>query len=150
MGVLAGTQAPERARWLVLLFPAGLLAGLALGLATGLGAGTAIVDAGLMVVLGGLLALAVRLPGPFLYAAALTLAIVRGAANAGGVAPQDNAVLFAAGFTLAGYAVITLTTAATLAFRLPGQGWRTVSLRAAGSWVAAIGIMVGGFALRAV
>ncbi len=150
MGVLAGTQPSNRARWLVLLFPAGLLAGLALGLATGFGAGTTIVDAGLMVALGSLLALAVRLPGPVLHVAALSLAIVRGAANAGGIAPQDNVVLFAAGFTVAGYAVITLTMAMTLAFRLPDQGWRTVTLRAAGSWVAAIGIMIGGFALRAV
>ena len=150
LGLLAGMQPAGRARWLVPLFPLGLLAGLALGLQAGVPGG-AVLDAGAMVALGALLALAVRLPGPALCALALALGVWRGAANAAGVAPDANVTLFAAGFAVAGYAAITLTAAAAAAFVQPafvqpGQGWRAVTLRAAGSWIAAIGLMVGGLA----
>jgi len=128
LGVLAGTQNVARARWLVVLFPAGLLAGFAAGTAFG-ALDIAVADAGFMVLLGGLLAGAVRLPGP---------------------AADTNLPLFAAGLALAGYAAITLMTAGTEAFRDNALGWRMITLRAAGSWVAAIGLMAGGYALRAV
>jgi len=150
LGVLAGMQPPARARWLVLLFPAGLLTGFAFGVKAGVTDGSALVDAGMMVTLGALLALAVRLPGPILCGIAMLLAAVRGFANAGGVGPENSVPLFAAGFAVAGYAAITLTAAAALAFQRPDQGWRTIALRAGGSWVAAIGIMVGGFALASI
>ncbi len=149
LGLLAGTQPPGRARWLVPLFPLGLLAGFLIGPHAGLPGG-AVVDAGMMVALGGLLAAAARLPGPALCALAVALAAWRGAANAAGLAPETNAALFAAGLAVSGYAAVTLVAALALAFRQPGGGWRTVTLRAAGSWIAAIGLMVGGLALRSV
>jgi urease accessory protein len=76
---------------------------------------------------------------------------MRGVANAGGVGPETNRLLFGAGLAGAGYAAITLVMAATLAFRRPDAGpsaaWRGIALRACGSWIAAIGLMMGGFAL---
>ena len=149
LGLLAGMQPPGRARWLVPLFPLGLLAGLLLGLHGDVPGGAAL-DAGMMVAVGGLLAAAARLPLPALCALALVLGAWRGMANAAGVAPETSVALFAAGFAVAGYAAITLVAAAAAAFLQPGQGWRTVTLRAAGSWIAAIGLMVGGLALRPV
>ena len=148
LGVLAGMQPPSRARWLVLLFPACLLAGLGLGLASPGLVVPGWVDAALMVAVGGLVALAARLPGAAVYGVAALVAVARGLANASGVAGDTNVMLFAAGFAVAGYAVLTLAAGATAAFRAPGVGWRTVALRAAGSWVAAVGLMVGGLALR--
>lgn len=147
LGVLAGAQPAARARWLVAVFPAGLVAGFLLGLAGGVTGGVAAVDAGCMVALGGLIALAVRLPAPALAAIAFALGLVRGAANAGGVGPDTDAALFAAGFAAAGYVAITLLPAAVLTFCRSGAGWRGVALRAGGSWIAAIGIMAGGYAL---
>lgn len=147
LGVVAGTQPAARARWLVAVFPAGLVAGFLLGLTGGMTSGVAAVDAGCMVALGGLIAMAVRLPGPALGAIAFALGLVRGAANAGGVGPETNAALFAAGFAAAGYVAITLLSAAVLAFRRPDPCWRSIALRAGGSWIATIGILAGGFAL---
>lgn len=147
LGVLAGTQPAARARWLVAVFPAGLVAGFLLGLAGGVTGGVAAVDAGCMVALGGLIAMAVRLPTPALAAIAFAVGLVRGAANAGEVGPDTNAALFAAGFAAAGYAAITLLPAAVLTFRRSGAGWRGVALRAGGSWIAAIGIMAVGYTL---
>lgn len=151
LGLLAATQPARDARWVVLAFPAGLLVGFVAGLQAGVPAGP-VVDAALMVALGALLAAAARVPGPALFALTAALGAWRGAANAAGVSPETNTVLFGAGLVLAGYAAITLVSAVVLAFhqpsRQPGQGWRAVTVRAAGSWVAAIGLMVGGFALR--
>ncbi len=152
LGLLAGTQPIDRARWIVPVFPSGLLAGFGAGLASGPSAvalaSSPVVSAGLMVLLGSVLAGAVRLPGPLLAVSAGAVAVVRGMANAGGVEPASNDALFAGGLALAGYAALTLVMAATEAFAGRGQGWRVITLRAAGSWVAAIGIMFGGFALR--
>lgn len=147
LGVLAGTQPAAQARWLIAVFPAGLVAGFLLGLAGGMTNGIAAVDAGCMVALGGLIATAVRLSGPTLTAIAFALGLIRGAANAGGVGPDTNTSLFAAGFAVAGYVVITLLSAVTLSFRRPDAGWRNIALRAGGSWIAAIGVMAGGYAL---
>jgi len=86
-----------------------------------------------------------------LCAVALVLALMRGVVNAEGVGAATDKVLFGAGLALCGYAVITLITALTLTFRKPdaqpSRTWRDIAIRACGSWIAAIGLMVGGFAL---
>lgn len=147
LGVLAGTQPADRARWLIAVFPAGLVIGFLAGLAGGAANGLAAVDAGCMVALGGLIAMAVRLPAPALTAIAFALGLVCGMANASGAGPDTNITLFAAGFAMAGYVVITLLSALVLTFRRPDAGWRSIALRAGGSWIAAIGVMAGGYAL---
>ncbi len=147
LGLLAGLQSPARARLLVPVFPAALLAGFVLGMLTA-PRDPAVLDAALMVLLGALLATAARLPVWLLLILAGSLAVLRGVANAGGVGPETNIVLFGAGFVAIGYVAITVVAGATLAFRSNGQGWRVIGVRAAGSWIAAIGLMAGGFALR--
>jgi urease accessory protein len=152
LGLLAGTLGAAKARWLVLVLPLGLIAGLACGLKSGAIATAPVIDAAMMVSLGLLLATGIRLPAGVLWVAALGLAVLRGIANAGGVGPQTNVVLFGAGLAVAGYAAITLVMALTLAFCGPvaegaAAAWRKIALRACGSWIAAIGLMMGGFAL---
>ena len=59
--------------------------------------------------------------------------------------------LYAAGLAGAGYVAITLVMAVTVAFTgsdaEPAVAWRRIAIRAMGSWIAAIGLMMGGFAL---
>ena len=132
------------------MFPLGLLAGLALGRTFGVAPGP-VADAGMTIALGLLVAAERRMHTALLCAAALGIAILRGAANAGGVGPETNQLLFAAGLAAAGYAAITLSMASTHAFRHPAASvpaaWRSIAVRACGSWIAAIGLMMGGFAL---
>ncbi len=124
MGVLAGSLGASKGRWLVLAFPLGLLAGLVLGRTTGFVSAGPVADAGMILVLGLLLAAAPR--------------------------SDTNRLLFAAGLACVGYAAITLTMAVTLAFRRPDAGasmaWRGIAIRAFGGWIAAIGLMMVGFA----
>jgi hydrogenase/urease accessory protein HupE len=143
LGLLAGAQAPARARWVVVAFPVGLLAGVLVGFAP-----PPLFDAGAMVVLGGLLALARPLPVPAVAGIALALGVARGGANIAGLPPSGDATLFAAGLLASGYAVATLASAGTLAFRTGGAPWRDIAIRACGSWVAAIGVMFAAFAAR--
>jgi urease accessory protein len=150
MGVLAGSLGAARGRWLVLVFPLGLLAGLILDRRFGLALAAPAVNAGIILVLGLLLAAAARIPAALLCAIAFGLAVMRGAANAADFAPETDRLLFAAGLAGAGYAAITLTMALTLAFRRPDAGpsmeWRGIAIRAFGGWIAAIGLMMVGFA----
>jgi urease accessory protein len=150
MGVLAGSLGASKGRWLVLVFPLGLLAGLVLARATGFVSAGQATDPGMILVLGLLLAAAPRIPTALLCAIAFGLAVMRGAANAGDLGPDTNRLLFAAGLACAGYAAITLTMAATLAFRHAEAGtataWRGIAIRAFGGWVAAIGLMMVGLA----
>jgi urease accessory protein len=151
MGMLAGALGAAKGRWLVLVFPLGLLAGLALGRAFGVVSAGPAADAGMILVLGLLLAGAARIPTALLCAIAFGLAVLRGAANAGDLGPETDRLLFAAGLACAGYAAITLTMALTLTFRRPDAGpavaWRGIAIRAVGGWIAAIGLMMMGFAL---
>jgi urease accessory protein len=151
MGALAGSLGASKGRWLVLLFPLGLLAGLVLNRGLGVVSAGPAADAGIILVLGLLLAAQARIPTALLCLIAFGLAVMRGAANAEDVAPETNQLLYAAGLVSAGYAAITLTMAVTLAFRRAEAGastaWRGIAIRAAGGWIAAIGMMMVGLAL---
>jgi urease accessory protein len=151
MGVLAGSLGASKGRWLVLAFPFGLLTGLVLQRMTGLVSPGPAVGPAMILVLGLLLAAAARIPTVLLCASAFGLAVMRGAANAGDLAPDANQLLFAAGLACAGYAAITLTMAVTLAFGRQDAGastaWRGIAIRAFGGWIAAIGLMMVGFVL---
>ena len=147
LGLVAALQPPVCSRWIVLAFPAGLLVGFATGIAAGWTADPITVNAALMIGLGILAAAAIRLPGSLLLLLAVIVGGFRGGANASGVEPGTDATLFGAGLVVAGYAVITLVVALASTFRRAGAAWRTIALQAGGSWIAAIGLMVGGFAL---
>ncbi len=146
LGVLAGSLGPRRARWIVAAFPVGLLIGLAAGLRLGVTSTGAEVDAGLLLAMGLLLTAAPPLPAWGLAAVAMMVGCLRGLANAGAAGPHTNIVLLAAGLAFAGYAVVTLASALTVVFCRPAAGWRRIAIRATGSWVAAVGLMMGAYA----
>jgi urease accessory protein len=151
MGVLGGMLGAARGRWLVLVFPLGLLAGLALAQSFEITLTGSTVDAAMVLVLGLLMATAVRIPTAVLCALAFALAVIRGAANATDLGPETDRLLFAAGLACSGYAVITLVMALALAFRGADTSapisWRKITLQALGGWIAAIGLMMVGYGL---
>jgi urease accessory protein len=151
LGLLAGSLGATHGRWLVLLVPLGLLIGLSVGLSFGSTWIAPLASAGMMVLLGLLLAAGLRINVAALCVIALVLASMRGVVNAGGVGAATDRVLFGAGLAMCGYVFITLITALTVVFRRldvqPSRTWRDIAIRACGSWIAAIGLMVGGFAL---
>ncbi|MCC8935090.1 HupE/UreJ family protein [Bradyrhizobium sp. Arg68] len=149
MGVLAGSLGASKGRWLILVFPLGLLAGLAVGRMFG-AVTSGLADASMLLVIGVLLATAARIPTALLCAITFGLAALRGAANGSDLAPDTDRVLFAAGLACAGYIVVTLTMALTVMFRPTAAdptSWRAIAVRALGGWIAAIGLMMAGVTL---
>ncbi|MFN5411268.1 HupE/UreJ family protein [Bradyrhizobium sp.] len=122
-----------------------------LAVAAGLAPTPPIVDAATILVIGLLLAAALRIPVALLCMLAFVLGVMRGVANAGELVPQTDRVLYAAGLASAGYVAITLIMALVLAFRRPetepASSWRGIAVRAIGGWLAAIGLMMAGLSL---
>ncbi|WP_315776944.1 MULTISPECIES: HupE/UreJ family protein [unclassified Bradyrhizobium] len=151
LGLLAGSLGAASGRWLVVVFPVGLCAGLALAAGSGVTAVSPFVDAATILILGLLLATALRIPVVLLSVVAFVLGVMRGAANAGELGPQTDRLLYAAGLAGAGYATITLVMALALSFRRPDteplSSWHGIAVRAVGGWVAAIGLMMAGLSL---
>lgn len=148
LGLLASAVGSTERRWLVMIFPVGLLVGLAWGVPFGPTLTGPLATAAIIVVVGLLLAANLKVPAVLLWLIAFGIAVARGAASASDLTPDVNRLLFAAGLACAGYVVITMTMAITLAFRRTDAetsiGWRVVAVRTLGGWLAAIGIMAVG------
>ncbi|MBW7969612.1 HupE/UreJ family protein [Bradyrhizobium sp. BR 10289] len=148
-GVLAGTLGASKGRWLIPVFPVGLLVGLPLGPLLG-NVSTELADATMMLAIGMLLAAAAQVPTLLLCAIAFAVAIIRGAANGAELGPETDRLLYAAGLAYVGYGSITLTMALTVVFKRASDSatsWRAIAVRALGGWIAAIGLMMASLAL---
>ena len=149
-GMLAGTLGGAKARWLIPVFPLGLLVGLSLGNVFS-ATSAQLADATMMLAIGMLLAAAAQVPTLLLCAIAFAVAVIRGAANGADLGPETDRLLFAAGLAGVGYGAITLTMALTAAFKRTSSdsatSWRAIAVRALGGWIAAIGLMMASLAL---
>ena len=145
--ILAALQGAHRGRWLFAIFPVGLLIGSALSVlaphVTFIGA----FNIAVISITGLLVAWGVVIPLPLFLALAMTAALGPGYENGAAITSQTDPILFIAGIATVGYVFSTLAGATTLAFLEGRGGWRPVALRAVGSWIAAVGIMIVGFQL---
>jgi hydrogenase/urease accessory protein HupE len=97
--------------------------------------------------LGLILATALVIPAPAFLALGTISALLNGYENGQEMAAATDRLLFIVGTATIGYAFVALVTGAAFAF-LEGPGsWRPIALRAGGSWIAAVGIMVLGYQL---
>ena len=95
------------------------------------------------VVFGALVAAAWRLPLIALLALALLFGVSHGYENGLAMAPETNMTLFISGVAVVGHVLVALV-AGTTVMLLDSKRWLHIAVRAAGSWVAAIGIMLVG------
>jgi urease accessory protein len=148
LAILAAFQREQRGRWLLLIFPLGLAAGAGLSVlfpAPGIAAFLNLLS---VAGVGLLVAFAAALPAPVFIGLAAVVAMVGGYDNGLAMAPDTNRILFVGGVTAAGYVFVTLASGLIFAFLDGGGGgWRSIALRAGGSWIAAVGVMVLGFEL---
>lgn len=146
LAVLAAFQGAQRARWIILVFPLALAIGGIASLAVPLPSFGPLLGLVLVAVTGLAVAAAARLPLGVLLAMAVVMGLLHGAQNGAAMVATTDRLLFLSGMTAVGYGVITLATGSAIAF-LHGAPWRPIALRAGGSWVAAVGIMVLGLHL---
>jgi urease accessory protein len=146
LALLVGLQASRDLRAALIAFPVAVAMGAASTLVLPTLSGIANVNAASFVLLGMLVAIAPRLRvGPLLALTSL-VGLTHGYDNGLAFIRGGNLSLFVGGVACAAY--VSLTLGAASAHRLAAlYAWGRVALRAAGSWIAAIGILISGLAL---
>lgn len=144
MGILAGSQGSAAGRRVLLAFPLGTVVGVALAwMLPEAATWTRAANTGSFVLLGALIAIAWPLPLMAVSAIAASLGIVHGYGNGLAMSSETNLVLFLAGVTSAGTILVSLTAATTVEL-LRWRSWARTAVRAAGSWIFAVGLMMAG------
>jgi len=147
MGLLAGLNGPKAGRRVLFTLTLAWLAG---GVA-GLVAGAPSVPAGLtavsFLVLGGLTAADRRLTPSVATAIALVVGLLHGWLNGAAIAEAQRDAVGLAGIVSAVFVLVALPGAFAVSIR---AAWARVAVRVAGSWVAAIGLLMLGWSLKPV
>lgn len=146
LGLLGGLQKATTTRWVLLAFSLGVLIGLA---GANLISGLPFVESlnlASFVILGLLIAFNMRLASTIFISLVVLFGLSHGYANAASDIHGFKAVLYAIGVGLTAYLLIALVSGPTYAL-VTDRSWATIAVRAAGSWIAAAGLMYGGFML---
>jgi urease accessory protein len=145
LGLLAGQQGARTARWVLLVFPLALLLGAVLAPAAPALSWVPVLNRASFALLGALVACAWRLPLPVVIGLAALFGLSHGYENGSALTPEVVVQLFVPGVTLIGFVAVAVVSAATLALSARAE-WLRVAVRVAGSWIAAIGILMIGVA----
>jgi hydrogenase/urease accessory protein HupE len=145
IGFLAGQNGPRAARaalWSVTVawFAAGALASMAAWPPI-----PALPATGLFVLLGVLIAVDWRLPSTGIGVLALLLGTLHGTLNGADLARDGRDPLAVIGIAASVFVLTTLSSAHVVSL---SASWSKVAVRVAGSWIAAIGMLMFGWALR--
>jgi hydrogenase/urease accessory protein HupE len=145
MAVLAGQHGPAVARRMLLALPLAWLAGGLAGFWMSGAPAVPWIPAVSMLSLGVLVAGGRTLPMPILVAIATLVGVAHGALDGLGIAQARREPVALAGIVGAVTVAATLTAAFVATLRAE---WLRVAVRVAGSWVAAIGLLLLGWSLR--
>ena len=145
MALLAGLNGPQAGRRALFVLPAAWLAGGLAGYATGAAPAGAWVTAFSALVLGVLVAADRRLPVALVTALAAVLGLLHGWLNGAGIAEANREGLALVGIGGAVFVVVALLAA--VAASVQAQAAR-IAVRVAGSWIAAVGVLLIGWQLR--
>jgi hydrogenase/urease accessory protein HupE len=142
MALLAGLNGPLAGRWMLLILPLAWLGGGLAGFHGGADGWPAGITSLSLLLLGILVASDRRLPAPVVVTLAAVLGLVHGALNGAAIAKAGGEASALFGIAAAVFAVCALGSALVLALRRP---WARHVVRVAGSWVAAIGLLLLGW-----
>lgn len=146
LGLLGGLVEQRSSRWALLVFPLCVLAGFLLAAFVPPSDVVAVTNLASFLILGTLVMLNLRLPHMVFLGIVVVVGLSHGFAN-GDTALTGNALmLYAGGVTLAAYLLVTLATACASAIADQPK-WGAIAVRAAGSWIVAIGLVFGSFTM---
>ncbi len=140
LSVLAALQPRETARWMLAAAPLGMLIGGALAVFASVASISIAVTVSLGIV-SVLVALGQRLPAAALAAIGAVSTVILGFENGLAMTAQSTVYLFVSGLTAAAFLVVTLVTAGMVHLAARGN-WARIALRAGGSWLAAISMIL--------
>jgi len=145
MALLAGLNGPQAGRRALFVLPAAWLVGGLAGYAAGAAPAGAWLTALSALVLGLLVAADRRLPIALVTALAALLGLLHGWLNGAGIAEANREGLALLGIGGAVFVVVALLAAG--AASVHAQAAR-IAVRVAGSWIAAVGVLLIGWQLR--
>ncbi len=145
LALLAGLRGADAARRALFALPAAWLMGCLLGMnapAVNVGSAWAALN---FLVLGGLVAADAKLSPRVLSALAVVLGLAHGYLNGSGLGRSGQSFVAVLGLTSAVFVTIALVSAFVVRLR---ARWARIAVRVAGSWIAASGLLMLGWALR--
>lgn len=145
MALLAGLNGPAAGRRALFLLPAAWLAGGTAGHLTGIAPLPAGVTSLSLLVLGILTAADLKLRPVVVTALAVALGTMHGWLNGASIALAGREATGLVGIAGAIFLLVALVSALVVSLRRP---WTRIAVRVAGSWIAAIGLLLLGWALR--
>ncbi|MFO1393804.1 MAG: HupE/UreJ family protein [Steroidobacteraceae bacterium] len=145
LALLAGLRGADAARRALIALPAAWLTGCLLGMnapAVHVGSAWAALN---FLVLGGLVVADAKLSPRVLAALAVVLGLAHGYLNGSGLGRSGQAFVAVLGLASAVFVTIALVSAFVVRLR---AHWARIAVRVAGSWIAASGLLMLGWALR--
>ncbi len=146
MALLAGLRGARVARLVLFALPCAWLAGGLGGLAHPAAVATTALTATSFLLLGVLVAADARLRPGWVVGLAIVLGLVHGYFNGSAMAEARLGLLGLSGIVSALFVIVALAEALVVALREP---WTRIAVRVAGSWIAAAGLLLLGWSLRA-
>lgn len=144
LGLLAGQRGADTSRRVLWILPAAWFAGGLVGMHIGLARGSALTCLSFLL-LGGLIAAHAKIPPPFISALAAFLGFFHGYLNGSGLNRFNDGAYSLVGLALAVFVVIAIFASFVVPLR---RHWALIIVRVAGSWIAASGLLMLGWALR--
>jgi hydrogenase/urease accessory protein HupE len=144
--LLAGLRGARCGRWVLFTLPAAWLAGMTGGLVIVPHGSVAWLTCGLTIALGALVAADWKVPLPVVIGGAVLLGLTHGWVNGAGARPAPSGALGMAGVASALFVVVALLAGPVVTLQ---AAWGRVVVRVAGSWMAAIGLLMLGWTVRA-
>jgi len=146
MALLAGQRGSRTARLALFALPGAWLMGGLLGLALPTISSATALTTGSFLALGGLVATDARLRPEWLTGLALVIGLLHGYLNGAAMSQAKLGALGLVGIVTTLFVVVALAAGMVVALRAP---WARIAVRVAGSWIAAIGLLLLGWSFRA-
>ena len=145
LALLAGLRGASYGRQALFTLLVSWLLGSLLGLTAAVTSGSAVLSSFWFLLMGGLVAGDAKLSSRVMIALAALLGLYHGYFNGTGMGQSLSAILAVIGLALAVFVLIAL--AAAFVVQLRAQ-WARIAVRVAGSWIAASGLLLLGWAVR--
>ena len=145
LSLLAGLHGQDDSRRVLFVLPASWIIGGVTGFASGTELMPGVLTALSCIAVGALTALDRRLSSNVLAGLATLLGLLHGWLNGAGIATSRGDLLALLGIGAAVFVLVAIGAALVVSLR---KAWLRVVVRVAGSWIAAIGLLLLGWAVR--
>jgi urease accessory protein len=146
LALFAGLCGPQSGRAVLFILPVAWLAGTLIGMSSNLPLTLPVTTAIMTIAFGVLVAVDRPLPLRLVIGCAVVLGLLHGSLNGTDLGQQHAFGLSIAGITVALFVIVSLLAGQVSSLRL---AWARIVVRVAGSWIAATGLLMLGWAVRA-